>query len=426
MNNNPEIVPIKKCLELIENKLNRGAGSEWTSYDFEMLSNDIQTATGVILSVTTLKRLWGRLKYGSTPTTTTLNTLAKFAGYNDWREFKHKLPLDHLPMPIAENLPLETGVKKADGKWKYWLSGLSLLLITSYVILLLSTQTKASVEHTVYKFSSNKIKTAGLPNSVIFNYDATAADKDSVFISQSWDITRKVVVPAQQHTYSSIYYNPGYYRAKLIVGQQIVKEHDLMISSDGWLAMVHKDGGVPLYFKKNEVLKNNKIEVNEEILSKYNIPLQPALPELRFYNVRDMGDLRNDHFILETTLKSDFHQGNAACQRVEVLILCKDETIIIPLCSKGCVGDLSLYVAGTTVESKNTDLSKFGCNLDEWVKVRVESKNRHMRFFINGEEAYSLNFFSKPAAIVGLQYRFNGTGAVKDTRFIKDERIINF
>lgn len=83
-------------------------------------------------------------------------------------------------------------------------------------------------------------------------------------------------------------------------------------------------------------------------------------------------------------------------------------------------------MAGTTVESKNADLSKFGCNLDEWVKLRVESKNRHMRFFINGEEAYSLNFPNKPAALVGLQYRFNGTGAVKDTRFIKDERIINF
>lgn len=425
MNNNPEIVQIKKCLACIENKLNQGASSEWTSYDFEKLSDDIQSVTGVILSVTTLKRLWGRLKYGSTPTTTTLNTLARFAGYSDWREFKHEMPLDHLPIPAAENLPL-TVIKKAGGKWQYWFFGFSILLITSYAMFFLSTKTKASAEHSFYKFSSNKIKTTGVPNSVIFNYDAVAAGTDTVFITQSWDITRKIAVPARQHTYSAIYYNPGYYRAKLIVGQQIVKEHDLMISSDGWLAMVHKDGTVPLYFKKNEVLKNNKIEVNEALLSKYNLPLQPSLPALRFYKVKDIGDIKNDNFILETTLKSDFHQGNAACQRVEVLILCKDETIIIPLCSKGCVGDLSLYAAGTTVESKNADLSKFGCNLDQWVRLRVESKNRHMRFFINGEEAYSLHFSSKPAVIVGLQYRFNGIGAVKDTRFIKDERIINF
>lgn len=425
MNNSPEIIPIKKCLELIESKLNRGKSSEWTSYDFEKLSDDIQKDTGVILSVTTLKRLWGKLKYGNIPTTTTLNTLAKFAGYKDWREFIQRMAAEHSSIPILENLPSEMVVKKAGIKWKYWLPGFFLLLIISYVIFLSSPKTKASVDKSIYKFSSNKIKTTGVPNSVIFSYDAAAAGIDSVFISQSWDVTRKAAVSRQQNTYSAIYYNPGYYRAKLIIGKQIVKEHDLMISSGGWLATIYKGDDVPLYFKKNEVLKNHKIEVNEEVLSKYNVPLQPMLPALRFYNVRAMGNLKNDNFIFETTLKSNFHQGNAACQRVEILILCKDETIIIPLCSKGCVGDLSLYAAGTTVESKQADLSKFGCNLDQWVQLRVESKNRYMHFFINGEKAYSLNFFSKPAAIVGVQYRFNGTGAVKNTKFSNSEQTID-
>lgn len=425
MNNSPEIIPIKKCLKLIESKLNRGKSSEWTSYDFEKLSDDIQKNTGILLSVTTLKRLWGKLKYGNIPTTTTLNTLAKFAGYSDWREFKQRAAVVHLSIPVSENLPSETTVKKASIKWKYWLPGFSVLLLISYAIFLSSTKTKASVDNSSYKFSSDKIKTTGVPNSVIFTYDAAAAGADSVFISQSWDITRKIAVSKQQNTFSAIYYNPGYYRAKLIIGKQLVKEHDLMISSDGWLAMIYNHKDVPLYFKKNEVLKDNKIEVNQEVLSRYNVPLQPMLPALRFYNVRDMGDLKTDNFRFETTLKSDFHQGNAACQRVEILILCKDETIIIPLCSKGCAGDLSLYAAGTTVESKSADLSKFGCNLDQWVQLKVESKNRHMRFLINGEEAYSLNFFGKPAAIVGVQYRFNGTGAVKNTRFSNGEKTID-
>jgi hypothetical protein len=148
MNNNLEIVAVKKCLELIENKLNRGASADWTGYDFEKLSDEIQVVTGVLLSVTTLKRLWGRLKYGNTPTTTTLNTLAQFAGYKDWQQFK-------------QSLPLATGVKKTEGKWKYWLSGFILLLITSYAILLSSAKTKAPINHSVYKFSSNKIKTKG-------------------------------------------------------------------------------------------------------------------------------------------------------------------------------------------------------------------------------------------------------------------------
>jgi hypothetical protein len=376
------------------------------------------------LSVTTLKRLWGKLKYTNVPTATTLNTLAKFAGYQDWRTFKLKEPLGHTGMPVPKVAIIEKGISKTSGKWKYWLPGLFSLLAVSCFVLLSNVKTKAPIDASAYKFSSNKIKVEGVPNSVIFNYDAAAADTDSVFITQSWDVSRKVAVPRKKNIYSTIYYNPGYYRAKLIIENQIVKEHDLMISSDGWMAMIYKDGKVPLYFKKNEVLKDHKVEVNEALLSRYHLSLQPSLPALRFYNVQDMSGIKNDHFIFETSLKSDFSQGTAACQRVDVMIMCKDDIITIPLSSKGCVGDLSLYAAGMNVQSKDADLSKFGCDLNQWVELRVESKNRHLRFFINGEQAYSLTFPNEPTDIIGLQYRFNGTGAVKNTRFIKDQQVL--
>lgn len=431
MNNSLEIKHIKKCLELIENRLNWGPGSDWKGYDFEKLSIEIQEATAVVLSVTTLKRLWGKLKYTNVPTATTLNTLAKFAGYQDWRTFKHKEPLEYPESPVPEGAMTEVSVKekkirKTSEKWKYWLLGFfSVLVMITGLLLLSNMNTTISIDASAYKFSSNKIKTAGVPNSVIFNYDAAAARTDAVFISQSWDVSRKVAVSRQKNIYSAIYYNPGYYRAKLIIENQIVKEHDLMISSDGWMAMIYKDGNVPLYFKKEEVLKDHRIEVNEELLSSYHLPLQPSLPALRFYNVQDMGGIKNDHFIFETSLKSDFSKGTAACQRLEVLIMCKNDVIIIPLSSKGCVGDLSLYAAGTEVQSKDADLSKFGCDLDQWVALRVESKNRHLRFFINGEQAYSVTFPNEPSDIIGLQYRFSGTGAVKNTRLIKDRQVIN-
>lgn len=422
MNNSPELQHLKKCLELIESKLGRGLAQDWTGYDFEKLSIEIQEATAVVLSVTTLKRLWGRLKYTSMPAITTLNTLAKFLGYKDWRDFKNEVPggqAEQSVLRIAD-------AKKNTWNWKYGLMGLSLLLIAVCVLLLTKVGASAHFDFSDYTFSSNKIKTEGLPNSVIFNYDARAADADSVFIAQSWDVSRKVSVPKMEHTYSAIYYQPGYYRAKLIVGSQIVKEHDLMISSDGWLAMIYKNGDVPLYFKKNEVLKEHEIQVNEELLSKYNVLLQPSLPALRFYNVRDLGALKNDNFIFETMVKSEFQQGTAACQRVEVLILCKNDVIAVPLCSKGCIGDIYLYAAGKEVLSKRADLSGFGCDLGRWVKLRVESHNRDMRFFVNGLEAYRLKFSNKPSDIIGLQYRFNGTGAVKDTRFINEGQVIDF
>jgi hypothetical protein len=37
--------------------------------------------------------------------------------------------------------------------------------------------------------------------------------------------------------------------------------------------------------------------------------------------------------------------------------------------------------------------------------------------YVNNTKAYTAIFLNKPTGIVGVQYRFNGAAAVKDTRF---------
>ncbi|MGE8293870.1 MAG: hypothetical protein ACN6ON_19415, partial [Sphingobacterium sp.] len=75
--------------ESIENQLEWGETTSWSTADFEKLSEKIQEKTGVILSVSTLKRIFGRVDYQSTPSLTTLNTLAQFIDYEDWRTFRN-------------------------------------------------------------------------------------------------------------------------------------------------------------------------------------------------------------------------------------------------------------------------------------------------------------------------------------------------
>jgi hypothetical protein len=117
-----------------------------------------------------------------------------------------------------------------------------------------------------------------------------------------------------------------------------------------------------------------------------------------------MGDLMNDNFSFETTLKNDFTQGNNACQNVEVLIQCKDDIIIIPLVSKACIDNIRLYAAGIEVSSQQADLSKFGCDLTQWTHLKVISKNKHMTFYVNGMEAYSLTFAHEPTGRCSMPF----------------------
>src|SRR6202000_2013918 len=79
---------IEKTKKLFEVATGWGDSSDWTNQDFVILSEKIQERTGVALSHVTLKRIWGKVKYESLPNTHTLDTLVRFLGYENWRDFK--------------------------------------------------------------------------------------------------------------------------------------------------------------------------------------------------------------------------------------------------------------------------------------------------------------------------------------------------
>jgi hypothetical protein len=434
---------IEECLRLIETKWQRGNREEWSSYDFEKLNTAIFDTTGVSLSVSTLKRLFGKVSYPNLPSVHTLNTLARFAGFEDWNDFRQRHPSPPstaalqqntipafqqttIPAPqqttIPATAPTTRGPRPALTRW--WP-----LLLLPLAILLYSLLNSRNGNHPLpnpsqYSFTANKIISEGVPNSVVFHYRTPVNPTDSVFIVQTWDMSRRIAVPPTGTDYSAIYYYPGYFKAKLIVDTQIVRTHDLMITSNGWLALAQADP-VPIYFKKEEVARKEGIEVDSNTLARYHLTLQPAAPRVRLFYIKDLGDLSDSAFTFETTLKTGPPQGSGVCQNVQVLIQCKNDVFIIPLAAKACIGDIGLYAAGAMATSRNADLSGFGCDLTQWTTLRVTSSHRHLTFLVNGKPAWSANFPDNPEDIVGVQYRFTGTCAVKNARFTTTNRTID-
>ncbi len=407
---------IEKAKKLVEAGTGWGDSSDWTNKDFVELSQKIEDRTGVMVSHVTLKRIWGKVKYDSLPNVHTLDTIVKFTGYENWRDFKLKNGNGKTNGDtVAETAKVDE--KKQDTppvKEKKYFSKKILFaagIIVLPCLLFFFPREAKNVVATDYSFSSKTIVSQGLPNTVVFDVNATKSPFDSVSIQQSWDRSLRVNVSKNERQHTAIYYYPDYFQAKLIVGNKVVKEHDLLIKTDGWLSLVEQSP-VPLYFSKEDAISNGKMGLSADLIQSKNINMQPTPPHVMYANVKDFGDIYSDDFVFETSLKNDFNEGAAVCQDTRVFLLCQGTAIWIPLSAKGCVSDLDIFFTKYQTSGKQEDLSAFGVDFSKFVKLRIECKKGKAVIMVNDKQVYAINDQIVKSKIIGIMYRFQGTGSV--------------
>ncbi|AYB29992.1 hypothetical protein [Chryseolinea soli] len=399
---------ISETKSQIEKKLGWGDSRDWTNQDFLELSQKIQDELQIAVSHVTLKRIWGKVKYTSLPNTFTLNTLVQFIGYENWRDFKVKnggTTSGVAGSPTPSQAPRSKGKKPMRP-----LVTLAIGLVLGYFIWF-GTGSKKEIDANDYSLQVKKTVEKGVPNSVIFDYDATNAPVDSVILQQSWDVKRRTKVSKDAHQRTLIYYLPGYFEAKLVVDEKIVKEQGILIASDGWLAAIDASP-MPVYFKKEDVMVNGQMSLSIDKLQRQNIHLAPQPPLVSYLNVQDFGAIYSDNFVFEASLKNDYKEGAAICQKTNIYLLCEGMAVGIPLCTKGCVSDMSLFFTGFDAPGKQVDLSAFGVDFDEFVRVRVESAKGKAKIFLNQKLAFEIDHDIARSKIIGIDFVFQGTGNV--------------
>jgi hypothetical protein len=392
------------CRQRIEEKVGWGPGNEWQNQDFEALSKRILKETKVSLSVSTLKRVWGKVRYEGNPTTATLNALAQFVGYEDWRAFAsngHPTPSNGTSTKVPGKFSFPKLLKP--------ILAIALLGIGVFLFSVMQSRPKRLEYGNITFNSQTTAKT--VPNTVVFNYNAKDSNADSVFIQQSWDPNRRFRVDKNLTEYTSTYYMPGYYRAKLILDTTIVAEHDIFIGSNGWLATVDRDP-IPVYADEQKILRDGVISLSDEFLAEQKIDLEKEKLWISYFRVVKDEVMSDEALQLDVTLMNTFGKGASVCRYSQVVLLGTAGYINIPLSIKGCVGELGMQ-AGKYIDGKTNDLSAFGVDFSDWVTVQCVVKNKRISIRVNDAVAYEGDYQNSIGDIVGARIMFMGNGVVK-------------
>ncbi len=403
---------INLILQKISEKLQLNEPEEWQQRDFENLSLLIEEKTGISLSVSTLKRI-SKNQFQKIPQKNTLNALAQFIGYKDWYEFKTtRIEKDDLPVTA----------KKHKFRFSKKIIYFPVAAIIIFLVSLLILNSQPAQSYSEAKFSSKKNVAEGVPNTVIFDYDISMYDFDSAFVQQSWDTRRRAEIKKNERYSTSVYYYPGYHKAKLMINEQLVKEIPVYITTDGWLNLIQNPMNdiVPIYVKEN-CINNGQIYISPETVEKHNVNLVNNNHATCFYYVNENFYGDSDNFTFKTRLKNSMDEGALVCQACEISIFGENGRHFVQLSDPGCIGSLYLKFGSDYVSGENNDLSAFGTNLNQWNDLKLVFKNKIVTIYLNNIEIYKTSYTDSNGAIKGVYYQFAGSGAVDYVRLYDAE-----
>jgi hypothetical protein len=352
------------------------------------------------------------------PSGTTLDTLAQFAGFDNWRAFTKRANAASKTPHIEPKPAIKP--KSRRGIWTATTRAAAALVTITLVGMYVRKANEPANGN--FSFKSRPV-TRSLPNSVIFDYNVKANPGDSVFIQQSWDPTTRTTVDKTKHQFTSIYYVPGFYHAKLLVNNKIVKEHTLMIPTDGWLGLI-ENRPVPVYLNDKEYMRGGILQTPVSVITGKNFTMEPQQPAVSYYNVGNFAPVPLGNFSFGTEVRNDFNSGSGACQLARIILFTDNVPVIVELSAKGCISNLRLLNGRYFESGKDHDLSGFGTDVSKWVKVECKSAKNNIQYYVDGKLAYESELPKYAESVVGMGFTFQGTGSVRSIQLKKGDSTI--
>ncbi|HMS71155.1 MAG TPA: hypothetical protein PKD18_23580 [Saprospiraceae bacterium] len=363
--------------------------------DYNLVAEEIAEKTGILISVSTIKRLL-KGQFSKAPQVSTLNALATYIGYKNWQEYKqHSKP----NIQVIQKTNLNINWKKAS-----YLTA-SILMISLCVYVLRSNTANTQKEES---FSFTKTTSNNLPNTVVFNYDVSEIPGDSFFIQQSWDINRRVKIDPNAHTLTDIYFEPGHHIAKLIVNDQVIKTLPVKITTAEWFCYVKSPdfSSLPIYLQTKYNFEGRKLSLTEKDLVEAKVSVEEEKYIYLSLIPKDAYKT-GENFTFRARARLHEYRANH-CPFILFDLATESQPFFFSAIKPGCESNSMAQFGERFMLGKQEDLSAFSYDIREWLDVRVEVKNKEITIFYNNQQVYKTQYKIDTGNITGFTFISNG------------------
>lgn len=398
---NRKIYHIDRLKKAVVNHLSWGPVDYWSTRNFEELSQRVLAETKIQLSVSTLKRFFGKVNYESLPSSTTLDALSTYIGYSNFSDF-----LSRNRQPFFQRFDF----RSRRLLFSFLIVGVSTatLLIVSFV-----DSTSRRVDPDKISFAVKRVA-IGLPNTVVFEYDVSQVDAKTVQIQQDWDPTKRHMVDPAKSIYTHFYQYPGYFNAKLLVNGEVVATQDLFIPSDGWLATISDPDQTrkPYYVEADELDLSSGVSTGKSLDSVLTRRDDEIV--LEYFNAFSEPSYDFDDLTLEADVRFFPPSGKYPCELRKVVLLGTKQSMKMEIRVPGCAAMNTLRLGSHFIDGEDHDLSKFTVSSGEWAHVRISYADKYLIMSVGEEEIFQMNLLEDFGKIAGVRFSFLGTGEVKN------------
>lgn len=414
----------ERLLETLKKEVSKKAGlarhENWSQKDYEFLVFFIEEKSGVKISLTTIKRIW-RNEYNRLPHIATLDALSHIAYATDWLSLKlnSTKPVEVISTESLEELK-ETALIQPQKRNKQqaayiWVTAAVLLIFLAAFFVLKGISAKKTIAHAAIQFSAKTSVNGTVPNTVVFTYNVDSVDAHKFYIQQSWDQRRRVEVAKRNYKQTDIYYLPGYYMAKLIADDSIIKEIPVHIKTKDWVIAAHQNTLENKILPSTLWLSDGIVGVGKEALldNKINIT-EPFF--LTFHDSRDF-NIDGNNFVFTSDFKMD--STGIVCPGAALLIKGQYEYMYINLGAKGCESELKTSISEKKFDGKKLDLTAFGTNIYHWQNIKVINAQQAMSIELNGKEIFKTTYAKSLGELKEIGFIFKGNGIIKETKIDK-------